>query len=112
MLNFGKTQFQANSTRYEYEDECTSVVDLIIGKWVKVFYERHPYLGIVLEKGIEPDTKLPVVRVQCLNSPYKVSNITQSLENERMSVWYKQVYACKNVPELVYDGRKIKYKVQ
>ena len=90
----------------EYEDECTSVVDLIIGKWVKVFYERHPYLGIVLEKGIEPDTKVPV---QCLNSPYKVSNITQSLENERMSVWYKQVYACKNVPN---DGRKIKYKVQ
>ena len=52
-----------------------------------------------LETGIEPYT-------------YTLSYMTQSLENERMSVWYKQVYACKNVPELIYDGLKIKYKVK
>ena len=62
--------------------------EIEIGKWAMVFYDDEPYIGIVCDKGIDPDTNVELALVQCLEHPGMTGFTAQCLEKARQSVWF------------------------
>ena len=71
------------------------------GQWVKVLFEEQLYIGQVVQKG-------KYARVRCLELPYPIKK-PQDLERANDACDFGKVYQCREVPELVKDGRKWKW---
>ena len=81
------------------------LLSVLEGDWVKVIYEGAIFIGKVSPVKVSGKQKQEFVRVRCLRKPYGIRE-PQDLETEEEAADYREVYECKEEPQMVQVARR------